>query len=120
MSALRLFAHAVVDAIDGIYQTLIEQSNFRIQIVLTLLVVAGAIVLHFDLVKWAVIALACGAVLTAELFNTGLEHGIDLFQPGNHPLARSAKHAGAGAVLMIAVAAGAAVTLAYCAALLGK
>jgi undecaprenol kinase len=120
MSAFRSFAHAVVDAIDGIYQTLIEQSNFRIQIVLTVLVVVGAIVLHFDLLKWAVIALACGAVLTAELFNTGLEHGIDLFQPGNHPLARSAKHAGAGAVLLIAVAAGAAVTLAYCAALLGK
>jgi len=120
VNALRSFAHAVADALDGIYQTLIEQSNFRIQIVLTILVVIGAIVLRFDLVKWAVIVLACGAVLTAELFNTGLEHGIDLFQPGNHPLARSAKHAGAGAVLMIAIAAAAAVTLAYSAALLGK
>lgn len=120
MSARRSFAHAVVDAVDGIYQTLVEQPNFRIQALLTLLVAAGAVALRFTLVQWAVVMFACGAVLAAELFNTGLEHAIDLYQPGNHPLARAAKHAGAGAVLMIAVAAAAAVALVYCAAVFGK
>ena len=120
MSSHRSFAHAVVDAMDGIYQTIVEQPNFRLQCLLSLLVAVGAVALRFDLVKWAVIVLACGAVLAAELFNTGLEHAIDLYQPGNHPLARAAKHAGAGGVLVIAIAAAAAVALAYVAALLGK
>ncbi len=120
MSTYRSFAHAIVDAVDGIYHTLIEQPNLRIQVVLTLLVAASAALLRFDFFKWAVVVLACGAVLAAELFNTGLEHAIDLYQPGNHPLARAAKHAGAGAVLTIAIAAAAAVALTYGAALRGK
>jgi len=56
-----------------------------------------------------VLSAAIGLVVAAELFNTSLEHIVDLVQPDDHPLARAAKHAGAGAILiasLIAVAAG--------------
>ena len=120
MSGHRSFAHAVIDAIDGIYHTLVEQPNFRIQIVITILAVAGGFVLKFGPWQWSVVTLACAFVLSAELFNTGLEHAIDLYKPENHPLARAAKHAGAAAVLIAAVAAAIVGVCLYGAALLGK
>lgn len=120
MSANRSFAHAVIDAIDGIYHALIEQPNFRIQVLLSGLAVAGGFALRFGPWQWAVVTIACAFVLAAELFNTGLEHAIDLYKPENHPLARSAKHAGAAAVLVAAIAAAIVGICIYGSALLGK
>ena len=113
-------AHAVIDALDGVYQTLVEQPNFRIQIVLTVVAIAGGFALRFGPSQWALVALACGFVLSAELFNTGLEHAIDLYQPGNHPLARAAKHAGAAAVLVAAICGAVIGICLYGSALFGK
>lgn len=65
--------------------------------------------MRFDATHWLVLSAAIGLVVAAELFNTSLEHIVDLVQPDDHPLARAAKHAGAGAVLiasLMAVAAG--------------
>jgi diacylglycerol kinase len=101
VSSDRSFAHAVVDALDGIYHTLVEQP-------------------HFGPAQWAIVTLSCAFVLGAELFNTCLEHTIDLYEPNNHPLARAAKHAGAAAVLVAAAAAAIVGVLVYGSALLGK
>jgi diacylglycerol kinase len=120
VSSDRSFAHAVVDALDGIYHTLVEQPNFRIQAVVTVLAIAGGFALHFGPWQWAIVTLSCAFVLGAELFNTCLEHTIDLYEPNNHPLARAAKHAGAAAVLVAAAAAAIVGVLVYGSALLGK
>ena len=120
MSANRSFAHAVIDALDGIYHTLVEQPNFRIQCVVAAIAAAGGIALRFGPLQWAVLTLACAFVLSAELFNTGLEHAIDMYKPENHPLARAAKHAGAAAVLIAAVAAAIVGVCLFGSALFGK
>ncbi|MBX6377646.1 MAG: diacylglycerol kinase [Clostridia bacterium] len=57
---------------------------------------------------WAVLALAVGLVLTAELLNTALETLGDRVAPGQDPLVGRAKDVAAGAVL---VAAGCAVAV---------
>ena len=60
--------------------------------------------------SWALLALAVGLVMTAELLNTALEALVDLASPGDHPLAKQAKDVSAGAVLaasLCAVAVGA-------------
>lgn len=101
--------NAFADAIDGIRQAFIDQPNFRRQLGLALVAIALAAALRFDAIRWLVLSAAIGLVLAAELFNTSLEHIVDLVQPDDHPLARAAKHAGAGAVLissLMAVAAG--------------
>ena len=97
----RTFVHAVADALDGIRQAFIDQPNFRAQLVLAIVAIALAALLHFSVARWTVLALTIGFVLAAELFNTCLEHIVDLIHPDNHPLARAAKHAGAGAVLVV-------------------
>lgn len=101
----RPFFAAFADAADGLWHTFVAQPNFRIQLGLGLLAVAVAVVLRFDARSWAILVLAIGFVLAAELFNTCLEHVIDLIQPETHPLARVAKHAGAAAVLAASIAA---------------
>jgi undecaprenol kinase len=101
----RPFLAAFSDAADGLWHAFVAQPNFRIQLGVGIVAIVLAAVLHFDLVSWAILALAIGFVLAAELFNTCLEHVVDLIQPDTHPLARSAKHAGAAAVLVASIAA---------------
>lgn len=105
---------------DGIRQAFIDQPNFRAQIALGLLAVVLAAALHFNVTRWTVLALIIGSVLAAELFNTCLEHIVDLIEPDNHPLARAAKHAGAGAVLVVSLMALFAGIYLYGGALLAK
>jgi undecaprenol kinase len=76
-----------------------------VQIALGAVAIALAAFLHFNVTRWTVLALTIGFVLAAELFNTCLEHVVDLVQPESHPLARAAKHTGAGAVLVVSVMA---------------
>ncbi len=95
---------AFADAFDGAWHALLEQPNFRIQLVIALLAIVAAIILHFQTMQWIILALCIGFVLAAELFNTCLEHVVDLIHPQSHPLARSAKHAGAAAVLVASAA----------------
>jgi undecaprenol kinase len=103
----RSFFAAFIDAGDGIFHAFFEQSNFRIQLGLALIAVLFGVVLHFGLAQWIILILTIGFVLAAELFNTCLEHVVDMVQPDSHPLARSAKHAGAAAVLVASIAAAA-------------
>lgn len=105
MNKRRNFIDALRDAIDGIACAFRDQPNFRVQIVLGIVAVALAAFLRFNVTRWTVLALTIGFVLAAELFNTCLEHFVDLVQPQSHPLARAAKHAGAGAVLVVTVMA---------------
>lgn len=101
----RPFLAAFADAADGIAHAVIHQPNFRIQLVIAVIAVIGAALLHFDTNTWLLVIVMIAFVLAAELFNTCLEHVVDLIQPDTHPLARSAKHAGAAAVLVASIAA---------------
>lgn len=65
---------------------------------------AGAL-LRLSPLAWAVLALAIGLVLTAELLNTALEGLVDLVSPQDHPLAKEAKDVAAAAVLVASLAA---------------
>lgn len=58
--------------------------------------------------EFALLAFAIIFVLFAELVNTAIEAVVDLITPNYHPLAKAAKDAAAGAVLVVAF--GAAIT----------
>ncbi|RYU81102.1 diacylglycerol kinase family protein [Hymenobacter persicinus] len=70
---------------------------------------AAAIGLGFYLritrLEWALVALAIGAVWSAELLNTAVEALTDLVSPEYHALAGKAKDVAAGAVLVVAAGA---------------
>ncbi len=86
----------------GIRHVYRSQANFRIEVWAGVLALGAAWGLRAPL---APIALACALVLSLELVNTALEAAVDLSSPGPHPLAKVAKDAAAGAVLLASIGA---------------
>ncbi|GAB3826828.1 diacylglycerol kinase family protein [Hymenobacter jeollabukensis] len=93
-------------AIQGIREALLSEPHLRFHALATAVVVALGAWLHVSRHDWALLALAVGAVWAAELMNTAIETIIDLVSPDFHPLAGRAKDVAAGAVLLMALAAG--------------
>ncbi len=116
----RTLTEAINDAADGIARTFREEQNFRIQVAIAALCAAAALILRFSSEQWAILALTISFVLVCELFNTCLEHAIDLLKPEPDPVARAAKHAGAGAVLVSSTVAVLVGIWLYGGALLGR
>ena len=97
---LRPFA----DALRGIGRSLLRERNLRIHLAALCYVVAAGCVAGVSPGQWAALALCCGGVIAAELFNTALEALCDALHPGRHPGIGAAKDAAAGAVLVLALA----------------
>lgn len=69
--------------------------------VTALALVAIALIVIAPPPEWcALVALACGAVLTTELINTAVEHLADHLHPERHPSIRVVKDCAAAAVLI--------------------
>ncbi len=92
-------------AFSGIGHALRTQLNLRIQAVISILVVIAGVWLQINTTEWAIIIVTMMIVLSAELFNTALEAALDRVSTEHHPLARVAKDASAGAVLIGAIGA---------------
>lgn len=92
------------NAFRGIALALARERNLRIHLGLALAVVVVGLVLHLAPWEWAMLFLAMGLVISLELLNTALEAAVDLGTREMHPLARLAKDASAGAVLVGALA----------------
>ena len=92
-------------AFDGIGYAWRTQLNFRIHVTIASVVVVLALWLRVPPRDWAVLALTIGVVFALELVNTAIEAIVDLVSPGQHHLARTAKDAAAGAVMIAAIAA---------------
>lgn len=89
----------------GLLHVVLTQRNFRIHLLITLLVILLGSWLQIPRLSWALLALAIGYVLTAEIFNTAAEVLVDLTSPDYHPLARQVKDLAAGGVLLSAIVA---------------
>ena len=86
--------------IEGMVHAARTERNMRVHIIIALGGVVLGVLLGLSLVEWAVIALAMSGVFTSEMMNTAVEYLIDLASPEHHPLAKIAKDAAAGAVLI--------------------
>lgn len=68
---------------------------------------AAAALLRLPGGDWLWLLAAVAAVWTAELFNTAIERTVDLASPERHELAKAAKDAASGAVLVASLFAAA-------------
>lgn len=87
-------------AAAGIAYAFRSQRNLKIQVVLGLAAVAAGFALGISRVDWLAIVLCIIVVSVAEVVNTAIESAVDLASPEWHELARAAKDAAAGAVLL--------------------
>ena len=99
---LESFRHAI----NGIRSTARRERNFRIQIMFAVLAIGACIVLRVEFIHFVMVGFSIFFVLVTELINTAVEALVDMYCRGKpHPLAKLAKDAAAGAVLLAAVQA---------------
>ncbi len=87
-------------AAQGVRYAFTSQRNLKIQSALGLAAVALGLVLGLSQAEWLALVLCIMVVATAEIINTAIESVVDLATSHWHPLARAAKDAAAGAVLV--------------------
>lgn len=92
-------------AFSGLFYCFRTQRNFRIHLAIALLATLVGILLALSWVEWAVFACMVVLVLAAEMTNTMIESLVDLVTTEYHPLAKIAKDAAAGVVLLTAIGA---------------
>jgi diacylglycerol kinase (ATP) len=91
------------NAINGIIDTVRTERNMRIHLVAALGVLIACFCFDISKVEFLILALTISMVIAAELVNTAIEAAIDMTTNYYHPLAKVAKNAAAGAVLITAI-----------------
>jgi len=92
-------------AFEGIFHALVNEPNFRIQIIIALLSIAFGFYFNISNVEWALLTISMGLLLTAEMINTVVEEVIDYFIKELHNGAKVIKDLSAGFVLITAAIA---------------
>ncbi len=103
MRWVRAFLRGFGCAFRGIGRTVREERNFRIHLTAVSFVILFGIWYEVTAFQAAVLAIVCGIVLVAELLNSAVEAAVDFCSCRLDPLAKKAKDAGAGAVLVTAM-----------------
>ncbi len=96
----RSFNHAFA----GIMYAARTQPNMRAHLIIALLVILAAMMLRLERDYIVDLVVLIAVVLSLELLNTAIESIVDLLTVTHHPLAKTAKDAAAGAVLIASVA----------------
>lgn len=102
-SRLKKFFLGFKFAFDGIIYTVKTQTNFRFHITAMIWVLLLSLFYDFSGTEYAVLFLTISSVLTLEAVNTAIEKAVDLCTEEQHKLAKAAKDAAAGAVLIAAI-----------------
>ena len=92
-------------AIDGIFDVFRTQKHMRFHFVTMVLVLLAALLFDLDKRDILILMFVISLVLIAEMFNTAIEAVVDMVVQSYHPLAKFAKDAAAGAVLIATVTA---------------
>lgn len=81
-----------------------KERNFRIELCFMVLCIILGLFFSISLIEWLIVLICFGLVLGGECFNTALEAIVDLVSPEYNELARIAKDAAAGGVLLFSIA----------------
>ena len=100
-------------ALRGIWHAAGHEVNFQIQLAIAGACAAAGLAFGISTLEWAVVALACGALLAAELVNTALEELLDHLAPERSESVGRIKDLAAGSVLTVALAAAAVFALVF-------
>lgn len=90
-------------AISGIVETVRTQRNMKIHLIAALLVLISCFLIDISKAEFLILCITVTMVLAAEVINTAIEATIDMAANHYHPLAKIAKNAAAGAVLITAI-----------------
>lgn len=103
MISWRKLFSSFIFAFSGIVTTFKSEQNFRIHTMVSVIVIGLAVALDFSNERFIILLIVIGLVLSLELVNTAIEKTVDLITKEYHPLAKKAKDAAAGAVLVFSI-----------------
>ena len=103
--AARPWSAKVRDTVRGVVRAVRSQSSFAVHLPAAAAVVAAGLFVGCGPLEWALLAIAIGGVLAAELFNTAIESLARAIGVGRHPRIRDALDMAGGAVLLASLAA---------------
>jgi undecaprenol kinase len=99
------FAARLRFALQGFAQALSGERSLRVQCLAAVAVVIALLALRPGPLWWALLLLASGGVLAAELLNTAIERLADALHPQDSPAIRAAKDSAAAGVLLAVLGA---------------
>ena len=102
---MRKLARSFCYAFAGFAAAIQTETNWKMGIAESLLVVAVAWYLQISSSDWLVVIIMIGLVLSAELFNSAIEKVVDILSPRQHPQAKLAKDFAAAAVVVLVIVA---------------
>jgi diacylglycerol kinase (ATP) len=94
-------------SLDGLRYAIKEESAFRQELLLGLLMAPWAFIVEFDRVERLLLLGSIVLVLIMELLNSGIEAAIDRISFQHHSLSKRAKDYGSAAVLLALIFCGA-------------
>ncbi len=102
---LRLLKRSFSHAIDGLRYIFFHEQNFRIQVIVGLIVFVLAFCFPISLNQKITIILLIGLVLILELLNSAIERTVDLLKPRIDPTAETVKKIMSGLVFIAVLVA---------------
>lgn len=90
-------------AYEGINYAVTKEKNMHIHVTMTILVVVAGALFRISYGEWLVCLILIALVMSLELINTAIEAVVDMITTKEDPMAKVAKDASAGAVLISAV-----------------
>jgi len=90
-------------AIDGLIHAVKNETSFKLELLIALIVFPLIYFLPFLLIYKLVLVITYFLIMIAELLNSAVENVVDLVTKEIHPLAKAAKDIGATAVLFSVV-----------------
>jgi diacylglycerol kinase len=89
-------------AFKGIFHTLLNEANFRVQVVIVIVTLFLGYHYSISHIEWGLLIICIGMLLSAEMINTVVEEVTDNFIKEYHEGARIIKDVSAGFVLITA------------------
>lgn len=92
-------------AFQGVFHALLNEANFRVQILVALIYSGLGFYFNVSGFEWALITIVLGFLLCAEIINTAIEEFIDHLIKEHHEGAKTIKNLSAGFVLVASMTA---------------
>lgn len=90
-------------AFKGIFHALLNEANFRVQVITAIVSVILGVYFNITNVEWGLLIVSMGFLLSAEMVNTVVEEFIDHLISSHNEGARIIKDLSAGFVLVTAI-----------------
>jgi len=93
-------------AFEGLFHTLLNEPNFRVQVLVVLTVIYFGFRYSISKYEWGLLTISMGLLLSAEMINTVVENFIDLLVKEKNGGAKIIKDVSAGFVFVTAIVLG--------------